>query len=75
MISYNETIKEIENKDVKTLSIFNQTRINRGKSFVEVMSSDARVHDEYMQSKRNERYEKMIDEAGEVETPLSRLHR
>lgn len=75
LISYNETIKEIENKDVKTLSIFNQTRINREKSFVEVMSSGARVHDEYMQSKRNERYEKMIDEAGEVETPLSRLHR
>ena len=75
MISCNETIKEIENEGAKTLSIFNQTRINREKSFVETMSSGARAHDEYIQSKRNERYEQMIEEAGELESPSSRLHR
>ena len=70
-----ETIKETENEDAKTLSMFNQTRINREKSFVETMSSGARAHDEYIQSKRNERYEQMIEEAGELESPSSRLHR
>ena len=70
-----ETIKEIGNEDAKTLSMFNQTRINREKSFVETMSSGARAHDEYIQSKRNERYEQMIEEAGELESPSSRLHR
>ena len=70
-----ETIKEIGNEDAKMLSMFNQTRINREKSFVETMSSGARAHDEYIQSKRNERYEQMIEEAGELESPSSRLHR
>lgn len=75
MISYDETIKETENEDAKTLSMFNQARINREKSFVETMSSGARAHDEFIQSKRNERYEQMIEEACELESHSSRLHR
>ena len=37
-------------------------RIERGKAFVESMSSQARANDEAIQQRRNERYEEMIDE-------------
>ncbi len=74
MISCGKIVKEIETEDAKTLSIFNQVTSNRGQAFVETMSEGARAHDEYMQARRDERYEQMIQEAGEVESPVSRLH-
>ena len=37
-------------------------RVERGKAFVEAMSSQARANDELIQQRRNERYEEMIDE-------------
>lgn len=37
-------------------------RVERGKAFVEAMSSQARANEELMQQRRDERYEKMIDE-------------
>lgn len=49
--------------------------LERDKSFVEIMSSQARVQDEAIQQRRDERYQQMIDEAGEVISPTSRLHR
>ena len=37
-------------------------RVERGKAFVEAMSSQARANEELMQQRRNEQYEEMIDE-------------
>lgn len=48
--------------------------LERGKSFVETMSSQAKVQDEAIQQRRDERYQQMIDEAGKVVSPASRLH-
>ena len=43
-------------------TIDDSRRIERGKAFVESMSSQARANDEAIQQRRNERYEEMIDE-------------
>lgn len=43
-------------------TIGDSRRVERGKAFVEVMSSQARANKELMQQKRDERYEEMIDE-------------
>lgn len=40
-------------------------RVERGKAFVEAMSSQERANEELMQQRRNERYEEMIDEYDE----------
>lgn len=48
--------------------------LERDKSFVESMSSQARRQDEAIKQRRDERYQQMIDEAGEVVSPASRLH-
>ena len=48
--------------------------LERGKSFVESMSSQARAQDSAIQQRRDERYQQMIDEAEEVVSPASRLH-
>ena len=48
--------------------------LERDKSFVESMSCQARIQDETIKQRRNERYQQMIDEAGEVVSPASRLH-
>jgi len=74
MISCGEIVKEIRDEDSKTLSIFNQPNADRERAFVETMSSRARAHDEYMQIRRDERYEQMIEEAGKIEGPANRLH-
>lgn len=48
--------------------------LERGKSFVDAMSSQSRTQDEVIQQRRNERYQQMIDESEEVVSPASRLH-
>lgn len=48
--------------------------LDRGKSFVETMSSQARAQDEAIQQRRDGRYQQMIDETEEVISPASRLH-
>ena len=48
--------------------------LERGKSFVESMSSQARAQDSAIQQRRDERYQQMIDEAEEAVSPASRLH-
>lgn len=73
MISVQEAVEEIKEEDAKTLSIFNKVQSERGKALSETLSSGARAHDEYIQAKRDERYEKMIEEAEEIESPTSRL--
>ena len=73
MVSCQEIVEEIKGEDVKTLSMFNRTNFERGKVLTEVLSSEARAHDEYIQSRRDERYESMIEEAGEIESPTNRL--
>ncbi|MGN1371322.1 MAG: hypothetical protein ACI4XM_03505 [Candidatus Coprovivens sp.] len=51
----------------------------RGKSFVESMSSQARVYREGLATQREQRYEEMISEAeeklGPIESPMDRLRR
>ena len=73
MTSCQEIVDELRAEDVKTLSIFNKANFERGKALTESLSSGARAHDEYIQARRDERYEKMIEEAGEIESPASRL--
>ena len=48
--------------------------LERGKSFVESMSSQTRAQDSAIQQRRDERYQQMIDEAEEAVSPASRLH-
>ena len=43
-------------------SIDDARRVERGKAFVEAMSSQARANDELIQQRRDARYEEMIDE-------------
>ena len=66
--------KDIKEKDGKTLSLFDNSQ-SREKSFVEAMSQDARIQQENIQARRDARYEEMIAEAGEIESPMSRLGR
>ena len=73
MISCQEIVEEIKNEDAKTLSMSSRTKEARGKALTETLSFEARAHDEYIQAKRDERYEKMIEEAGEIESPANRL--
>lgn len=56
-------------------TIYDSQRVERGKAFVEAMSSQARANEEAMQQRRDERYEQMINEAEEIESPMGRLHR
>ncbi len=67
-------VEDIKKEDAKTLSIFNQSAKEREKAFIETISSGARAHDEYMQSRRDARYEEMIQEADEIESLTNRLH-
>lgn len=62
-----------QSEDAKTLSLFNQSDKDRERAFVETMSSDARANEEYIQAIRDRRYEEMIQEAGEVDTPANKL--
>ena len=73
MISVQEAVDEIKEEDSKTLSLFNKVQLERGKALTESLSSGARAHDEYIQARRDERYEKMIEESEEIESPTSRL--
>ena len=62
-----------QSEDAKTLSLFNQSDKDRERAFVETMSSDARANEEYIQARRDARYEEMIQEAGEIYTPANKL--
>lgn len=68
-----DIVEDIKSEDAKTLSLFNQLDKDSERAFVETMSSGARAHDEYIQSRRDARYEEMIQEAGEIESPANRL--
>ena len=70
---YCEIVEDIKTEDAKTLSLFNQSDKDRERAFVETMSSDARANEEYIQAIRDRRYEEMIQEAGEVDTPANKL--
>ena len=61
---------QLDNGTPKTMT----DGLESGKSFVEAMSSQARVQDEAIQQRRDERYQHMIDETSEVVSPASRLH-
>ena len=65
--------KAEQSEDAKTLSLFNQSDKDRERAFVETMSSDARANEEYIQARRDARYEEMIQEAGEIYTPANKL--
>ena len=68
-----EIVEDIKTEDAKTLSLFNKSVKDRERAFVETMSSDARTHEEYIQARRDARYEEMLQEAGEVDTPVNKL--
>ncbi len=67
-------VENIKAEDAKTISIVNQSSKAQEKAFVETISSDARAQDEYIQARRDARYEELIQEAGEIESPANRLH-
>ena len=48
-------------------------RIARGKALTEALSVGARMQQEEIERRRTARYEEMIAEVGEVESPKSRL--
>lgn len=72
LINGQEIINNIKVDGEKILVPNNRT-LERGKSFVTTMSSDARMQKEQMQQTRDGRYEQMIEEAGPIESPISRL--
>lgn len=47
-------------------------RVERGKAFVEAMSSQARANQDLIQQRRDERYEEMINEADENSNTMGR---
>lgn len=57
-------------------TINDSQKIERGKAFVEAISSQARVQDESMQQRRDERYEQMMEESETMDIPTigSRKH-
>ena len=73
---------DIEDKDYQSESEergyartpWDRRRIERGKALTEALSFNARMQQEAMQRRRDEMYENMRAEAGEVESPKSRLH-
>lgn len=67
-----EEIDSTTDNTAKTLN--NMRRLERGKALTEALSSRAREQQEEIQQRRNEMYEKMIEEAGEIESPTNRLH-
>lgn len=70
----NMNLEELEQlkKDLSVKTLKKDDNLDREKAFVETMSSEARYQQEMMQQKREQRYEKMIEEAGPVESPMSR---
>ena len=71
---------DIEDKDYQSeergyaRTPWDRRRIERGKALTEALSFDARMQQEAIERRRAARYEEMIEEAGEVESPKSRLH-
>lgn len=57
--SANNIMQGNENEEGYARTINDSQRVERGKAFVETMSSQARAYDELMQQRRNERYEEM----------------
>ena len=74
----NMSVEELEKlkKELagKSLKIDDSAISDRNKSFVETMSSEAMTQKDVIQRKREERYEEMISEVEELESPISRLH-
>jgi len=72
LVNYQETINSIMEDGGKILTI-NNSSLEREKAFVSSISSDVSLQREQMQQSRNERYEQMIEEAGPIDSPMSRL--
>ena len=69
----NMTIEELEElkKELAGKTLIPDSS-EREKTFVETMSSNAQIQREAIQQRRDEQYEQMIAEAGEIESPMSR---
>ena len=67
----NNQIDESQPEDYAR-TIGDSHRVERGKAFVEAMSSQARANQELMQQRRDERYEEMINEANENSNTMGR---
>lgn len=64
-----------DDEDTNAKTIYSSQNMGREKAFVEAMSSPLREQEQLNQQKRNERYEEMISESAEIESPISRRHR
>lgn len=69
-----EQLEQLKRKlNGKTLKINNVIESER--AFAEIIAEPAKVQQENIQRRRDERYEEMIAEAKEVESPMSRKNR
>lgn len=72
LVNSQETVNSIMEDGGKILTI-NNSALEREKAFVSSISSDAVMQREQIQRNRDERYEQMIEEAGPIDSPMSRL--
>lgn len=74
----NGLTSDIYGMDTKILTQDSKS-LEMGKNFVETMSSQARMQQENIQRRRDERYEEMIfkdeEKLGPIESPMDRLRR
>lgn len=64
-------VEEAEPEDYAR-TIGDSHRVERGKAFVEAMSSQARANQDLIQQRRNERYEEIINEVDENSNTMGR---
>ncbi len=73
-----DIVGDVYGMDAKILTQDNKS-LEMEKSYVETISSQARLQQENIQRRRDERYEEMISEAeeklGPIESPMDRLRR
>ena len=67
----NNQIDESQPEDYAR-SIGDSHRVERGKAFVEAMSSQARENQELIQQRRDARYEEMVNEGNEYSNTMGR---
>lgn len=72
LVACQETLNDIKEDGGKILTPDNST-FEREKAFVSSISSDAVMQREQIQRGRDERYEQMVEEAGPIDSPMSRI--
>lgn len=69
LVELEQLKSEIEGK---TLKISNNSKIEKEKAYVEQISESSRINRDNIQAKRNQRYEEMISNSQEIESPMNK---